>query len=333
MDRHGSAEQRWGTLLNNPVWDLGNFDRAAAPFCGFSPVYDDSQKAAALALVDQFANGTGTWGNKCAWKHIDKVAFAAGLRDRIKEPDDINQAGTPLCGPASFTRAVAKTQPLAYARAACDLYATGAAQIGNLKFKAGRELLGAMIPAAAGDSNGPMNPADWTMLCALRDDDNWFLSPAGWFSPAGPFPDAAGITTPHTVERWLRESGFTDILNMTYLFFQPKNVNFVVELEAANHRLMDGSFVFLFIDSDMLYWNKQTGHSFTPDHWVTLTAAFVKNQKSSHLTEITPTDTLNFTVYSWGEGHRQVPQVPYIPLTEERFLAKYYGFVAARWVY
>jgi len=319
--------------MNNHVWDLGNFDKPGAPFCGFSPAYDGTDKPTALAVVDQFASGVSAWGNKSAWKHIDKTAFADGLRDRINEPDHINQAGTPLCGPASFTRAVAKTQPVAYAMAACDLFATGAGQIGNLKFQAGSELLGAPIPAAAGDSKGPMNPADWTMLCALRDDDNWFLSPAGWFSPAGPFPDAAGITTPHTMERWLRETGFTDILNMTYLFFQPKTVNFAVELDAANHRLMDGSFVFLFIDSDMLYSSKQTGHSLTPDHWVTLTTAIVKNQKSPHLSQVQETDTLNFTVYSWGQGHRPVPEVPKVPLRQVHFLAKYYGFVAARWVY
>src|SRR6185369_1750692 len=99
-------------------------------------------------------------GLPCVWPHVDKLDFASGLLARIDDPNRIDQAGTPLCGPSTMIRSLATSNPDAYATAATDLYSKGTAQVGNMSVKPGSELKQAPVPHNT-------DPADWVMLGSL----------------------------------------------------------------------------------------------------------------------------------------------------------------------
>jgi len=125
-------------------------------------------KDTAKALVIQFNFNTTIISQ---WPKIAKLDLASGLLARVDNPNLINQAGTPLCGPASVIHALATNNPDAYVQAAIDLYSKGKAQIGTLTLSPGNNLKQAAVPANT-------DPADWIMLGSVRDSSNWFLSPA-----------------------------------------------------------------------------------------------------------------------------------------------------------
>ena len=87
-------------------------------------------------LVNNFAARTGTG----VWLHIDRADLAQGLRARIDNPDLINQEQASLCGPADFFHDQASDDPVTYARAAIELYETGATNVGTQKIRPSHDL-------------------------------------------------------------------------------------------------------------------------------------------------------------------------------------------------
>ena len=105
----------------------------------------------------------------------------------------------------------------------------------------------------------------------------------------------------------------------------------IVDQEEENIVRADGYLgrgyrVCLFIHSNMLYKEKQSNGSATPDHWVVLTS---RVRWGSTMIGSEAKRTIAFTIYTWGEGHRAVPQTG--ALTVDDFLDNYYGFVAAKY--
>src|SRR5262245_60090157 len=129
------------------------------------PLGDIMTKATATALVNAFATASGAG----VWPGLNRAALAAQLKVRIDKPDTVDQAGTPFCGPASFTRAVIIDMPDAYAQAAIDLFNTGEATIGSLKIKPG-DTVRKSAPQHS------TTQADWIMLASIRDSGNAVLS-------------------------------------------------------------------------------------------------------------------------------------------------------------
>jgi len=111
---------------------------------------DDAKK-----LVDDFENRTTTY-----WITLDRAKIAAGLRDRIDDPDHINQGGTSLCGPADFIRDIAEDKPVDYARAVIELYENGKTRIGTMDLKPCHDLRAHRVPAVQGSrmSTGSFSP-------------------------------------------------------------------------------------------------------------------------------------------------------------------------------
>ena len=155
-------------------------------------------KETATTLVNQFVLNPTT---PSQWPKIERIDLGTGLLARIEDPNRIDQAGTPLCGPSAMVRSLAISNPDAYAQAAIDLYSKANARIRALDVKPGNELKRAPVPANT-------NPADWIMLGSVRDTNNWFLSPAGWFQN-----NFAGVTLPMTIEKWFRSAGYTKVIN------------------------------------------------------------------------------------------------------------------------
>jgi hypothetical protein len=272
------------------------------------PIKEKSMaKQDAINLVQQFAAQPGV----SVWPQINRARLAAGLIERIQDPNKIHQRGTPLCGPASLVRALASDDPTAYARAAIDLYTHGTARIRALNVRAGNEL-----KRAAPEGNA--DPADWILLASVRDSDNWFFSPAGWFGS-----NLAGITRPGTMESWLRDAGYTDIVNITYLVAKPIPSVLAAEAYRASNLFREGYKVLLFIDADMLEESTQDDAvSMYPDHWVALNSAITDGGIVNYDAPV------SFSIYTWGR-ELSVPLNAAKPLSKRDFLGKYYGFIAA----
>ena len=75
-------------------------------------------KQDAINTVATFAGSAGT----SMWQNIRRADLAAGLTERIINPNLIAQKNTSFCGPSCFIRAIADDYPEAYAQAAIDLF-------------------------------------------------------------------------------------------------------------------------------------------------------------------------------------------------------------------
>ncbi len=266
-------------------------------------------KESAIALVTAFASAAGS----AAWPQIDRKMLAAGLIDRINDPNQIAQRGTPMCGPAAFVRTLAIDFPETYAQMAIDLYTRGKARLGTRTFEPGSELRKA--PPLLGT-----NPADWIMLASVRDSDNWFFSPAGWFRAS-----LAGMTLPGTMESWLLTTGYSKVVNAAFLKTRPLK-NAAMHADLASQYFTAKFRVMLLIDSNMLVPDHQNDRvSLYPDHWIMLDSVITDAGITNYDAPV------SFSAYSWGGDDITVPVVPSRPLSKGNFLGKYYGFVAARW--
>jgi hypothetical protein len=191
-------------------------------------------KETATTLVNQFVLNPATVSR---WPQIQRIDLGTGLLARIDNPNLIDQAGTPLCGPSTIVRSLAMNNPDAYAQAAIDLYTKAQAKINSMDVRPGSELLRAAVPATS-------NPADWIMLCSLRDSNNWFFSPAGWFGS-----NLAGVTIPSTIERWFKTAGYTQVINDTSLSGGDLPSVKSMCVQRASQRFSEGYNVAMLVDS------------------------------------------------------------------------------------
>ena len=258
----------------------------------------------AKSLVDDFAARTSTPG---VWPHINRADLAQGLRARIDGPDLINQGQASLCGPADFFRDLAIDDPVTYARAAIELYETGATNVGTQRIRPCHDLKIHLIPPHAN-----IDPADWILCASLRDQDNWF------FDYQSETDDFAGITMPHSMANWFRQAGYTEIVNDTNIYACKDLAN----ARAASGLVSRGYKVSLFINADMLSADTQDNPSVTPDHWVGLTSSI-----SFTGIEADPASKVNFEVYTWGQ-RQNVPASG--SLSIKHFLWNYYGYVSCK---
>ncbi|MEP6848409.1 MAG: hypothetical protein ABI999_06105 [Acidobacteriota bacterium] len=267
-------------------------------------------KETATTLVNQFVLNPVMVSK---WPQIQRLDLGSGLLARIENPNLINQSGTPLCGPATLVRSLAQINPDGYAQAAIDIYTKAQAKINNLTVTPGAELLRSAVPANT-------DPADWLMLCSVRDSSNWFLSPGGWFGN-----NLAGITVPATIEKWFKDAGYTKVINDTSLTGGDIPSVKSMCVQRASQRWADGYNVAMLVDSDVLKASNQDDIlSLYPDHWIVLASTIDKAGTMNY------SDLCSFKAYTWGTL-RQVPETPPgNPLTYEKFLNKFYGFVAAK---
>jgi len=262
----------------------------------------------ATALVDAFARATGAG----MWPGLSRATLAAELKTRLGAPNSVHQRQTPLCGPASFTRALIIDKPDDYAQAAIDLFNTGEATVGSLKIKPGDKV------RKSAPQNGT-NQADWIMLASIRDSSNALLSAGGLLGGS-----AAGITVPGTLAGWFTSAGFTTVLNNASVT-QTVPAARAAQVITANTYRQSGHHVVMFIDADCMDKKDQDDEiSMFPDHWVTLTGNI------THGGTLNYDDPIAMPVFSWGTV-TSIPEDPaQYPLKKKYFLNKFYGYVAAK---
>jgi hypothetical protein len=255
-------------------------------------------KQRADQLVDAFALKR----SPAAFPNIDRAAVAAGLHERVADPDKIDQGGSSLCGPAAIVHTVAVIDPVAYVIYVTSLYDTGRAQLRTMSVVAGSDLKAYRL-------GRNVNPADWIALASIRDSENWF------FDYQEPSDEAAGITIPDSLESWFKRVGFTEVINRTNVFFEKDTAS----IRSADDLFGKSYWVCLLVNDELLYDDKMNDKSLIPTHWVVLTDHVVISGGN-----------ISLTVYSWGDGHRTIPQDSHKTLSMQSFLGNYYGYVAAK---
>jgi hypothetical protein len=260
-----------------------------------------SPRDQARALVAAFA----ARGGGGVFPHIQRSDVALGLRARVDQPSLISQQSSSLCGPAALVFDLATHDPVRYAQYVIDLYERGVADVKQLHVKAGSDL-------RAYDPSGLINPADWIALASLRDSENFF------FDYQSVDTEFGGITLPGDLVSWFKKIGYTKVINDTNLITDKNEAN----IREADRLYKDDYWVCLFINDSMLKAAEQDQGSMSASHWVVLTSPLT-----------IAAGTISFQVFSWGDGHRQVPDAGKgsHALTLGHFFDDYYGYVAAKY--
>ena len=255
-------------------------------------------KKEAFELIEKFSNEKST---AAAFPKISRQEIVEGLKQRIDSPHLINQGTSSLCGPSAILYNLAKDRPKQYVQFATDLFNTGRGIIGTLKIKAGNDLKAYKPP------QGEIHAVDWMTAASIRDSENWF------FDYQSVKDEFAGITMPNAIENWFKKVGYTDVKNVTNVWFikSEKTAKEASDLFAKGYR------VCLFISANMLDANSQTDKSLTPDHWVVLTSTMQLQANK-----------VSFSVFTWGKGKFSVPESGTLSMSD--FLDNFYGYVAAK---
>lgn len=239
-------------------------------------------KETALQAVQAFRDSSSAG----VWPKLDKTQLADDMEYRISTPSLVDQLNTPFCGPASITFALLERNPDRYVQLAQTLYETGFVETSSRRERCTDTLLASRVPAN-------MSPADWMVLAALRETENWIFSID---ADSGGVP---GITTPWEMRGWTREIlGLKASYTSTYFWGELDAIN------RADAVTKLGGVAFLMITAGLLGLPNTPATPAQPDslvavpnHWVTYRGNLEKDTgtwwkwDSGHI---------KFRVYSWG---------------------------------
>lgn len=277
-----------------------------------------TDKKWALELVKQFDE---RW-EPGVWTHIQREDLVKSLRERLDNPDSLNQGNTNLCGVASFVRDWLQDDPIGYVWLAISLFEKGVAYFsrkgnGGKVIRPSQELKSSVL-ANVPDRNTSrtVDPADWIVMASLREDLNVSLNyraDEGWLF----WSDMRGLTSVGDVVKLFRRAGYQDVRDYANWWVR-YSAN---HLEIAGRYVLAGYKVVLFIDYRLLEKAKQDTEALvaTANHFVGLTSPITFDPSRAYL---------NFNVFTWGNVQPVPEGGGWMPVkTLERH---YYGFVAAK---
>jgi len=243
---------------------------------------------------------------------LDRQAIADGLKDRVKNPDLIQQGSkSSLCGPTALVVTLARTRITEYVKAVTGLYDFGTVRIGAM-MGSERNLIpgrnaGWLISPRKDLLNYKPSSAiaevDWIILASIRDSENWALH----YNDEN--NQASAITRGATLASWMRNVGYTEVIEKTNNFFCKS----ATELQEAGRLYLDDYHVCLLIDANALYDGKTP--DYYPNHWVIL------------LSYIDYAPFVGMDVLSWGERWK----LPKSQMKLDEFLNYFYGYIAVKY--
>jgi hypothetical protein len=226
---------------------------------------------------------------------ISSADVVAGLRERLADATKIDTSNVNLCGPAALFYCVLQDKPELYVKFVIDLFTSGSARLGTISVTPGDDCRNARPDRAK------IAPVDWIALASLRDSENSVLD----FDSVD--AGAAGITMPNKLADWFTACGYTQVRNVTNVFFTKGRS----ELDTLHQLVLQHRRVCLFVNTNMLQSKNNTSRSFSPNHWVVLiSGGGVSN------------DSTSVKVFSWGD-------TPTVSLSVDNFSKNFYGFVSA----
>lgn len=270
---------------------------------------DSQAKRAALALIKTFEarNRTGLW------PQINRKLLIAGLRDRVRYPNHIDQSSTNLCGVVTVMRAWAFDFPVQYVQMAIDLYEKGQANMIGNNLRTARMVQPPVDLRHAAPPNN-MNHADWIIAASVRQSLNNVFD----YTPGEGIFAIKAWSFPSDVERELKTLGYSRVINKAG-FVATSGYDNLME---ASKLYQSGWRVLLLIDAGLLSAPIDPQGPKFGEHWVGLNSAIVP--------KIGPGVPFvhSFNVWSWGRPYR-VPGAG-TPLPLSTVTKHYFGFVAGR---
>ena len=272
-------------------------------------------KTQALKLVEAFANRSSVG----AFTQIARQDVAEGLRIRVRTPREINQGLAGVCPSASIVFIEARDRPVEYVKLVTSLYENGYGFLRTWKIIPKWDLKNYKPPV------DEIHVADWIPMASIRDSENWFFDYEqiykGWF----PIFWSGGASS-YEIARWLRQAGYTKVINKTSHFMTSGKDNLV----EAGRLWSQGYKVILRIDADVLNLPEDQWENDNPtiipggNHVVVLTSAV--NISPSPLGEL-----VDFTVYTWGRSRRSIVPNDASQFRLNVYLGYHYGFLAAKY--
>jgi Putative peptidoglycan binding domain len=304
--------------------DPGEYEGFVDPFEGRDvarkPATSQLSRRAAVAqaqnLIDRFRTTTyaGKWHPTLSRREV-----ADRLLTLINNPNLVNQGANGLCGEAAFFNVWLWEDPLAVARFGVQLFNSGAASIGVDEWVRTRPSLRSQNFNKVALQMQKENPnfshaadwsAEWMLMSALRDANNWVISYDG--TPSDKW--GAGSSN-REVTHWLRATGL----------FSKVSYEKVSHETGAALRLNPGNdIVLMACDSHMLGNPPQSGGP-EDDHWLVLRSAIIDEDNA----------TVNFRFWSWGMEIQwmndwRVDHINLGPLSKSQFLNECFGYIRAK---
>jgi hypothetical protein len=257
---------------------------------------------------------------------LDRNRVADRLLELIDNPDSLHQASNGLCGEAAFFNVWLWEDPLAVANFGMQLFNSGAAAIGTDWVRPGHSLIGnsplkqdfskILSQVQKEHNNLPANwGAEWMMMSALRDANNYIISYDG--TPSDHWGDGS---SDRELARWLRASGLFRSVSANTDDDEEHNVEHALKLVPGNDIIM------ISCDSHMLGNPPPKGGKPDDDHWFVLRSAIIEQSDGS----------VDFRFWCWGEPTRWVSErradpkavgTPLPPLPKLQFKAEYFGYL------
>jgi hypothetical protein len=285
-----------------------------------------SPKETANSLIAEFETRSGGG----VWTYLHRARLASELRERINDPNKINQGNCGLCGPAAFVRDIATDDPVLYAAVARDLFDVGRAHLtrgqgknGGLFLEPDKDLRTCPLPFDKDGVDFFIPEADWLMLATVRQTCRHWFWEHHFYKPD---PHEGG-TWPKEVAAFFKDVGYTTVINSTD---SKQDYHSWSSADAASRFAAAGYHVMIQIHTNLLvpYQTYEEKKADAANHWVELASPI----------RYTP-GRVTFTLWTW---HTLVnvpvagtsPQAPVDKsgnLTADGFLQHYYGYIAAKY--
>ena len=294
---------------------------AAAHALGTSPGATPTRLARPLAvakaktMIKRFRAQSG----RGHWPGLDRKGVADRLEVLIDSPHLVNQGGNGLCGEAAFLHVWLLEDPWSVARYCVQLYNGGAASVGtdvwvrpraSLRSQDFTQVAKQMVARNSAHADAIKWGAEWMMMSALRDANNWVISYDGT-----PGDEWGSGSSNGEVADWLRATGvFKDVAEADGR--GSKN-----HFAAATKLDPQATVVILSIDSRMF------------DDTTTGPGKDSHNAVLKSTVAVQADGTIDFDVWTWGApvGPVSALRASYNQpgLSQAQFTAEYFGAVIA----
>ncbi len=191
------------------------------------------------------------------WPYLDKAAIVQAMQTRLRHPFSVNQGQQPFCGPAAILFELIRKWPLRYVQICQSLYETGAFATKNRQVQTSA----ALRQASQGELH--MGAADWMILAALRESENWLFP----VEPNAPeiVRNLAGMTKSWEMKGWVKE-----ILGYPHVdYWHTYVLRDLSALRKAQTVLDQGGVAFGLITAEGLL-SRDKPRITVPNHWIAI---------------------------------------------------------------
>lgn len=230
-----------------------------------------------------------------AWPRLNRNIVLPRLQKLQADPNLINQGGIGLCTAAAFFHHIIQKNPREFYSFGIALYNTGVGFLGNFKISPGSDLRNADYSAL--EIKTPMMPpqADWMLMSALRDSENWIFDFEGSADET-----IAMRTSAREMSGWYRKTGFYSSVEYT-------NDTSLAKIKTI--RKTSNNHIAFWIKVGLIN-NLQTGA-----HMITIESPIIINETANNIT---------FNYWSYG-----TEPVKTLITSLDNFKANYYGAIIA----